>query len=126
MIPKKANSKKCEEYRTLSILSHASKILTTIVKKRIDKKIDTKLDFDQFGFRNDRGTREAILALRQIVDESLRINKPLFVAFVDLQKAFDNVNWNKMMDILKDIGVNYKERRIIYNLYRNQTAHIHS
>ncbi|KAI5734139.1 hypothetical protein M8J77_003012 [Diaphorina citri] len=106
------------------MLSHASKILTTIVKKRIEQKIDSNLDADQFGFRNGRGTREAILALRLITDESFRVNKPLYIAFVDLQKAFDNVNWNQMMKILKDIGVSYKDRRIIFNLYRNQTTHI--
>lgn len=124
MLPKKANSKKCENFRTLSLLSHASKILTNIVKKRIQDKIDSNLGCDQFGFRNGKGTREAILALRLIAEESMRVNKALFVAFVDLQKAFDNVNWNLMMKILKDIGVEYRDRRIIFNLYRNQSMHI--
>ncbi|KAI5728729.1 hypothetical protein M8J77_020289 [Diaphorina citri] len=124
MLPKKANSKRCEDFRTLSILSHTSKILTNIIKKRIEKKIDINLDHDQFGFRNGKGTREAILALRLVIDESMRISKPLYIAFVDLQKAFDNVNWNKLMNILKEINVTYQERRIILNLYKNQTANI--
>uniref|UniRef100_A0A8D8YBX5 Craniofacial development protein 2 n=1 Tax=Cacopsylla melanoneura TaxID=428564 RepID=A0A8D8YBX5_9HEMI len=124
MLPKKANTKKCENFRTLSLLSHASKILTNIVKKRIQHKIDSNLDHDQFGFRNGKGTREAILALKLIAEESMRVNKPLFIAFVDLQKAFDNVNWKLMMKILKDIGIEYRDRRIIFNLYRNQSMHI--
>uniref|UniRef100_A0A8D8X5H0 Craniofacial development protein 2 n=1 Tax=Cacopsylla melanoneura TaxID=428564 RepID=A0A8D8X5H0_9HEMI len=124
LLPKKSKSKKCEDFRTLSILSHASKILTTIVKRRIQGKIDRELDDDQFGFRNGRGTREAILALRLITEECMRVNKPVYIAFVDLQKAFDNVNWNLMMDILKEINVTFKDRRLIYNLYKNQIAHI--
>lgn len=124
MLPKKVNSKKCENFRTLSLLSHASKILTNIIKKKIREKIDSNLDYDQFGFRNGKGTREAILALKLIAEESRRVNKPLFIAFVDLQKAFDNVNWNLMMKILKNIGVEYKDRKIIYNLYRQQTMYI--
>ncbi|XP_008482128.1 craniofacial development protein 2-like [Diaphorina citri] len=72
MLPKKTNSRKCSDFRTLSILSHASKILTTIVKKRIEDKIDANLDNDQFGFRHGRGTREAILALRLVAEESFR------------------------------------------------------
>uniref|UniRef100_A0A8D8TI87 Craniofacial development protein 2 n=1 Tax=Cacopsylla melanoneura TaxID=428564 RepID=A0A8D8TI87_9HEMI len=124
IIPKKSKSKKCEDFRTLSILSHTSKILTSIIKRRIEKKIDAELDEDQFGFRHGKGTREAILSLRLIIEESMRINKPLVIAFVDLQKAFDNVNWNLMMDILKEINVTFKDRRLIYNLYKNQIAHI--
>ncbi|KAL1448655.1 hypothetical protein WDU94_014027 [Cyamophila willieti] len=124
LLPKKAKSKKCEDFRTLSILSHASKILTTIIKRRIEKKIDDNIDCDQFGFRNGKGTREAILALRLITEEGMRVNKPVYIAFVDLQKAFDNVNWNLMMNILKNIDVKYKDRRLIYNLYKNQRAYI--
>ncbi|KAI5715577.1 hypothetical protein M8J77_018806 [Diaphorina citri] len=124
MLPKKIKSKKCEDFRTLSLLSHASKILTSIVKRRIQERIDSNLDHDQFGFRTGKGTREAILALRLIAEESMRVNQPLFIAFVDLQKAFDNVNWSLMMKILKDIGVEYRDRRIIFNLYRNQSMHI--
>uniref|UniRef100_A0A8D8YV05 Craniofacial development protein 2 n=1 Tax=Cacopsylla melanoneura TaxID=428564 RepID=A0A8D8YV05_9HEMI len=124
ILPKKARSKRCEDFRTLSILSHTSKILTTIIKRRIEKKIDLQLEEDQFGFRNGKGTREAILSLRLLIDESLRINKPLFIAFVDLQKAFDNVNWNLMLKILKDIEINFKDRRVIHSLYKNQVAGI--
>lgn len=120
MLPKKVNSKKCSDHRTLSILSHASKVLTNIIKKRIEKKIDENIDCDQFGFRNNRGTREAILALRLIAEESIRVNKPLYIAFVDLQKAFDNVNWQILMEILKDIGISHKDIKLIYNLYKNQ------
>uniref|UniRef100_A0A8D8RFD8 Craniofacial development protein 2 n=1 Tax=Cacopsylla melanoneura TaxID=428564 RepID=A0A8D8RFD8_9HEMI len=124
IIPKKSKSKKCEDFRTLSILSHTSKILTSIIKRRIEKKIDAELDEDQFGFRHGKGTREAILSLRLIIEESMRINKPLVIAFVDLQKAFDNVNWNLMLKILEETGIKFKDRRIIHSLYKNQVAGI--
>jgi len=45
-IPKKQKAEKCEEYRTLSLISHASKILTKIVHKRIEKKIEDILRED--------------------------------------------------------------------------------
>jgi len=70
MLPKKSKSTKCEEYRTLSILTHTSKILTKIILGRIEKKIDENLAEDQFGFRKSRGTREAILCWRNIVQKS--------------------------------------------------------
>jgi len=49
MLPKKRISKKCEEYQTLSILTHISKILTKNVLGRIEKKIDENLAEGRFG-----------------------------------------------------------------------------
>ena len=63
MLPRKSKSTKCEECRTLSILTHTSKILTEIILGRIEEKIDENLADEQFGFRKNRGTREAILCL---------------------------------------------------------------
>ncbi|XP_049787711.1 uncharacterized protein LOC126191016 [Schistocerca cancellata] len=67
-------------------------------------------------------TGEAILTLRLILEERLRKGKPTFLAFVDLEKAFDIVDWNTLFQILKVPGVKYRERKAIYNLYRNQMA----
>ena len=39
-------------------------------------------------------------------------------------KAFENVNWNVMMKILKAIKINYRDRRIIGELYKHQTTSI--
>ena len=121
-IPKKINADRCEYYRTISLLPHASKILTRIIYRRIESRIDEQLEDDQFGFRRNRGTREAILSLKLIIEERMRVGKSTCIAFVDLEKAFDNVEWNKMFDILKKTGLKYKDRRVIYNLYIDQTA----
>ena len=42
--------------------------------------------------------------------------------FIDVEKAFDNFNWEIMFKILKQAGTKFKERRLIYNLYQNQMA----
>ena len=100
------------------------KILTKIILGRIEKKIDANLAEEQFGFRKNRCTREAILCLRNIIEKSFNVNKKVYIAFVDLLKAFDNVNWNIMMKILKMIKIDYKDRRIIRELYKHQSTFI--
>ena len=42
------------------------------------------------------------------------------VVFVDLEKAFDRVDWKKLMGILKKICVDWKESRLLCNLYMKQ------
>ena len=44
-------------------------------------------------------------------------DKDVYAVFVDLEKAFDRVDWKKLMGILKKIGVDWKERRLLSNLY---------
>src|SRR5438034_11188590 len=43
-------------------------------------------------------------------------------SYVDFEKAFDRIDWVKMLDILKEIGVDWRDRRLIMNLYLNQKA----
>lgn len=50
-IPKKATANKCDQCRTISLLTYLSKILTLIMSKRIEYKIEAILPEDQFGFR---------------------------------------------------------------------------
>ncbi|KAJ4438611.1 hypothetical protein ANN_14558 [Periplaneta americana] len=64
-----------------------------------------------------KGTRDAIGLLRTIGERYLEKNKEVHVVFVDLKTAFDRVDWNKLMRILKKIGVDWKERRLFSNLY---------
>ena len=36
----------------------------------------------------------------------------MFICFVDYKKAFDRVNWVKVVDILKQLGVDWRDRRL--------------
>ena len=46
--------------------------------------------------------------------------KDLYAVFVVLEKAFDRVVRKKLMGMLKKIGVDWKERRLLSNLYVKQ------
>lgn len=67
---------------------------------------------DQYGFRRQKGIREAILGLRVLIEKQIDRNKVTYLAFIDLKKAFDKVNWNKMLLILREIGVEQQDLRI--------------
>ena len=121
-IPKKSNAMDCADYRTISLISHASKILLKILNNRIQSKADLMLGKTQFGFRKGCGTREAIGVMRTICERSLEHGNEVFICFVDFEKAFDRIDWVKMLDILKEIGVDWRDRRLIMNLYLNQKA----
>ena len=90
-IPKKVGSDKCENYRTTSLTTHASKILTTIIiYTGLEQTIESSLDEDQFGFWQERETREVLLSLRLMQNVRLRVGKPAFIAFLNLEKTLDS------------------------------------
>jgi len=55
-LPKKGDPKHCENYRTIALVSHASKILLRIILVRIRVKTETEIADEQAGFRQGRGT----------------------------------------------------------------------
>ncbi|XP_077295466.1 uncharacterized protein LOC143917759 [Arctopsyche grandis] len=50
------------------------------------------------------------------------MNVDVYACFIDYEKAFDNVRYNKLIEILSLIGLDKRDIRLIGNLYWNQTA----
>jgi len=124
MIPlqKKANAVECSDHRTISLISHASKIMLKVLTKRIEEKAKDLIGRNQFGFRRGCGTRDAIGVMRVLCERSMEHGNDVYICFVDFEKAFDRVSWEKMMKVLKNLGVDWRDRKMISELYLNQEA----
>ena len=59
-IPKKGNAKECSKYRTMALISHASKVMLKILQARFQLYVNQELPDVQAGFRKGRGTRDKI------------------------------------------------------------------
>ena len=59
-IPKKGNAKKCSNYHTIALISHASKVMLTILQSRLQQYVNCELPNVQAGFSKGRGTRDQI------------------------------------------------------------------
>ena len=59
-IPKKGNAKECSNYRTLALISHASKVMLKILQARLQQYMNCQLPDVQAGFRKGRGTSDQI------------------------------------------------------------------
>lgn len=49
-----------------------------------------------------------------LLEKQIRKNKDTFIAFVDLKKAYGNVQWNQLCNILEKISLKHNGRRCIY------------
>ena len=57
-IPKKGNGKECSNYCTITLNSHASKIMFKILQARLKQYVNWEFPYVQAGFRKHRGTRD--------------------------------------------------------------------
>ena len=80
-------------YRGLKLTEQVMKILERIVDGLIRQLVS--IDDSQFGFIPGRGTTDTIFVVRQLQEKYLAANKRLYMAFVDLEKAFDQVAMEK-------------------------------
>ena len=49
--------------------------------------------------------REAKAVMKILSERNLEHNQNVYVCFVDFEKTFDKIRWDKLLDILKNIGV---------------------
>lgn len=123
-LPKKLKSSQCDDYRMISLMSHVLKVFLRIIHSRIYRKCDYQVDDVQFGFRKGVGTREALFSLNVLTQRCRDMNVDVYACFIDYRKAFDCVKHEKMVEILKTIGLDNEDLRIITELYWNQTAEV--
>ena len=106
-LPKKGDLKQCTNYRTIALVSHASKILLRIILERIRVKTEAEIadeHFEQAGFRQGRGTRDQIMNLRILMHKAREHQQPLYMCFVDFKKAFDSISNDKLWVTMMDMG----------------------
>ena len=63
-ITKKGNAKECSNYRTVALISHASKVKLKILQATLQQYVNHELPDVQAGFSKDRGTRDPIANIR--------------------------------------------------------------
>ena len=99
---RKAMPKKCSNYHTIALISHASKVMLKILQARLQQYLNHEIPDVQAGFRKDRGTRVQIANIQWMFKKIKKVpGKNLFLLYW-LCQTFDCVDHNKLWKILKD------------------------
>jgi len=121
-LPKRAGATECELHRTISLMSHITKLMLRILMRRIRRNIHEEISDVQCGFMKGKGTTNAISIIRNLCERSIEVQHDLYLCFIDYSKAFDKVQHETLFSILDQLDIDGKTLRWIRNLYWEQTA----
>ena len=78
---RKAMPKECSNYRTIALISHASKVMVNILQERLQQYMNQELPDVQTGFRKGRGTRDQIANICWIIEKERVPEKHLLLLY---------------------------------------------
>ena len=78
IIPKKGNAKECSNYRTVALISHASKVMIKIFQVRFQQCVINELPDVQAGVRKGRGTRDQIANIHWNIKKAREFQKNIY------------------------------------------------
>ena len=107
-LPKKGNLRQCENHRTISLISHPSKVMLCIILNHLKSKAEELLSEEQACFRARWSTVEQIFNCRILFEKHLQHQRDLFHNFIDFKKAFNWVWHNGLWHVLR--GFNIEKR----------------
>ena len=123
-IPKKMNSRKCSDFRTISLISHASKVLLKIIQGRITPRVEEVLSEMQAGFRKDRSTTDQITNLRLLCEKTRNHQRVICHNFIDFKKAFDRVWHEALWHTMRKFNIGEQITKTIMSLYEQATTKV--
>ena len=104
---KKGDRTECVNYRGISLVPHASKVLLKVVARRLSAYCEAKglLPEEQRGLRPDRSTTDMMFVVRRLQEIGRKAGVSLFMCFMDFQKAYDTADRTLLWQVLTRIGV---------------------
>jgi exonuclease III len=119
---KKGDKTECANYRGITLLSLPGKIYAKILESRVRGIVEPRVSDEQCGFRPGRSTTDQVFSLRQVFEKSWEFAQPVFMTFVDLEKAYDRVPRDELWECLREYEVDGELIRAIQSLYKRSSA----
>ena len=120
----KGDRNECKNYRGISLLSIAGKVYGRILIERVRALTEGMIGDEQCGFRSGRGCVDQVFVMKQMSEKFCGKNKKLYVAYMDLEKAYDRIDRDAMWRVLSMYGINGKLLAAVKSLYERSEARV--
>ena len=121
-LTKNGNLQLCQNYRTISLISHPSKDMLKIILNRLKPEAEKIIAEEQAGIRPGRSTAKQIFNLSILCERYLQHQQDLYHVFIDFKKAFDRVWHAALWATMRLYSINTNLINAIQNVYDKATS----
>ena len=121
-LPKKGNIQLCQNYRTISLISNASKVMLKVILNRLKPQAVNIIAEEQAAFRVGRSTTEQIFNLRVLCEKYQQNQRDIYHIFIDFKKAFDRVWHAALWATMRRYNITADVIRVVQSLYEKATS----
>jgi hypothetical protein len=101
LIPKKAGAMEIKDFRPISLISGVYKIISKVLTSRLNSVMGKLVSHTQSAFVPGRQILDSILMANECVDSRIRSREPGLICKLDLEKAYDHINWDFLLYMLE-------------------------
>ena len=108
LIPKKGGGEDLSDFRPISLVRGLSKLLAKVLTNRLKKVVRKVVSSTQIAFVEGRQILDAALIANEVIDSLLKKKESGVLCKLDLEKAYDHINWAFLLSVLQKMGFGEK------------------
>jgi len=122
LLPKKHDAKRITDYRPIILIHSTAKLFSNLLANRLEPLLDSLVSKCQSAFIKKRSIHDNFLYARNTMRKLHKTMTPALFMKLDIQKAFDDVNWSYLIEVLQAFGFGPPWREWISILFLTATS----
>jgi hypothetical protein len=102
-----------KDFRPISLVGGMDKIISKVLANRFKLVLAKIISDTQNAFIGSRQILDLVLFANECSDSQIRLGKSKLLCKLDLEKAYDHVNWDFLLYLLQRCGFGEKWRALI-------------